>query len=236
MREVCQCAVTERMTLCVDSGRIYADNVQEMHRQRKWVCAVWERCVSAQCDVGMWRRLARWDAKTREDVCKQRGYTQATCIRSKATMISCTQWDAHRWGVGFIYWHVPPADLNMKASRWDRIGSGRARYHRDRLGRVTKRWASVVLQRRLPECLSCRMLVLSLKTIVKGFIQNRSWSMKPGRFFSGSLDFSLMTYLLCLVLYLISYVLCLIRMSYVLCLMSYVLYVLLSRAWSCNVL
>ena len=91
MREVCQCAVTERM--CVDSGRIYADNIQEMHRQRKWVCAVWERCVSAMCDVSVttWRRLTRWDAKTREDVCKQRGYTQTTCIRSKAVMISCSE-------------------------------------------------------------------------------------------------------------------------------------------------
>ena len=29
-REVCQYAVTERM--CTASGRIYADNVQEMHR------------------------------------------------------------------------------------------------------------------------------------------------------------------------------------------------------------
>ena len=34
MREVCQCAMTERM--CADNrGRIYADNVQAMHKQRK---------------------------------------------------------------------------------------------------------------------------------------------------------------------------------------------------------
>ena len=45
VREVCQCAVTERM--CADSGRVHADNGQERHRQRKWVRCLRELCRCA---------------------------------------------------------------------------------------------------------------------------------------------------------------------------------------------
>ena len=43
MRERCQCAVTERM--CADSGRIYADIGQEIHRPTE-VGAMFNRAVS----------------------------------------------------------------------------------------------------------------------------------------------------------------------------------------------
>ena len=51
-RERFQCAVTERM--CADSGRIYADNSQEMHRQRKWVRCLRELCrCSVRCECAL---------------------------------------------------------------------------------------------------------------------------------------------------------------------------------------
>ena len=51
MRERCQCAVTERM--CEDSGRIYADTGQEMHRPTE-VGAMFNRAVSVlRCECAL---------------------------------------------------------------------------------------------------------------------------------------------------------------------------------------
>ena len=40
--------------MCADSGRIYADNSQEMHRQRKWVRCLTELCrCSVRCECAL---------------------------------------------------------------------------------------------------------------------------------------------------------------------------------------
>ena len=77
------------------------------------------------------------------------------------------------------------------------MGSGRARYHRDRLGLGTTLRASGLLQRWFLECLPWRELCAR---DVIGFIQNRP--MKPVQFFFLKNDLSLMSYVLSLMSYL----------------------------------
>ena len=84
-RERFQCAVTERM--CADSGRIYADNSQEMHRQRKWVRCLTELC---RCSVRCECALTATETLRGEGMCAKCGGGYA-----ETTFRECT--DQRKW-------------------------------------------------------------------------------------------------------------------------------------------
>jgi hypothetical protein len=97
MRERCQCAVTERM--CANNGRIYADNGQEMHRQRKWVRCLRELC---RCSVRCECALTATETLRGEGMCanSREIYAETTfreCVHEHATTCTRLTWRNVSW-------------------------------------------------------------------------------------------------------------------------------------------